>query len=101
VSLGPERRLCPVGDADHAEDLRQVRLHRLLADRELARDQLVRKALRDKAQDFLLALGERVERRRRAARAQERPSRARVERGLAAAARTAFAISSGSASFRR
>ena len=45
VPLGPERGLRPVGDADRAEDARQVRLHRLLADRELARDQLVRQAL--------------------------------------------------------
>ena len=45
VALGPQRRLGAVGDAELAEDPRQVRLDRLLADLQPARDQLVRQAL--------------------------------------------------------
>ena len=63
--------------------LRQVRLHRLLADRELARDQLVRQAPRYEAQDILLALGEPVERSCGAARVRSACRRAGVERRLA------------------
>jgi len=42
VALDPEDRLHAIGDADLPEDAREVRLHRLLADPELPRDQLVR-----------------------------------------------------------
>src|SRR4051794_18008885 len=51
----PERSLRPVRDADALEDVRQVRFDGLLADRELARDALVRQSSRDEAQDVLLA----------------------------------------------
>ena len=58
LSLGPERGLRSVGHADLLEDAGEVRLHGLLADPELARDQLVRQALRDAAQHLALALAQ-------------------------------------------
>ena len=42
VALGPERRLSAVADPELREHAREVGLHRLLADLQLARDQLVR-----------------------------------------------------------
>ena len=62
VPLGPQRRLRPIGDADRPEDAREMGLDRLLADRELARDQLVREAAGDEREHFALALREVVER---------------------------------------
>ena len=55
VALGPQRGLRAVGDADLREDAGQVRLDRLLADLEPARDQLVGQALGDEREDLALA----------------------------------------------
>src|SRR5688572_2077264 len=83
VPLGPQRSLRPVGDPDRAEDARQVRLHGLLADRELARDQLVRKAARHHPQYLALTFRELVERRSRDTVLKQSAPGARIERRLA------------------
>src|SRR3954452_8141899 len=58
VALGPERGLRAVRDADRAEDVRQVRLHGLLADAQAHGDQLVGHPAADERQDGALALGQ-------------------------------------------
>src|SRR3954453_6822048 len=58
VTLCPQRGLGPIGDADLSENAREVRLDGLLADLELACDQLVGKSLGHEPQDFLLARAE-------------------------------------------
>ena len=85
VPLGPQRRLGAVGDAELAEDPREVRLDGLLADLEPARDQLVRQPL-DEQRRAPRARGRRAPRAGRAADAcvEDRAGGARVERGLAA-----------------
>src|SRR4051812_10765226 len=84
VALGPQRGLGAVGDVELAEDPRQVRLHRLVADLQLAGDELVGQALDEQREHFALALGQPGERIGLGAGREDRPRRARVERRLAA-----------------
>src|SRR4051812_23043377 len=89
------RQLDAVAHAELLEDVRAVRLDRLLADREDLGDLAVRVALRDELHDLLLARGERVldERLARAGAlgvvADESALGARVEERLAAHRRAA------------
>src|SRR4051794_20745097 len=55
VPLDPEDRLHAIVDADRAEDAREVRLHRLLADLEPPRDQLVRHPVEQQAEHLALS----------------------------------------------
>src|SRR5215470_14078503 len=55
VPLGPESRLCPVGYPDPLEELREMALHRLLADTELPRHLLVRSTAHDQLEHVALA----------------------------------------------
>src|SRR5436190_23504328 len=84
VALGPQRRLRAVGDAELAEDPRQVRLHGLLADLQAPGDQLVGEPVDEQLQDLALALRERRERVRGRARIQDGARGTGVERRLAA-----------------
>ena len=59
---GDDCRLSPVGDAELREDMADVRLHRLLRQRQLAGDALVREAAGDEDQDLALARSQAVER---------------------------------------
>ena len=84
MALGPQRGLGAVGDVDGAEDARQVRLDRLLADLEAAGDELVRQPLDEQLEDLALAGGEAVG---LGARGEDGARGAGVERGLAAGGR--------------
>src|SRR3954466_4894616 len=84
MALGPQRRLRAVGDVELAEDPREVRLHRLVADLQPARDELVREPLDEEREHLALALGEAGQRVGLGARGEDRPRRPRVERRLAA-----------------
>src|SRR6187551_3093651 len=53
--VGEDDRLDAVAQAELLEDVRDVRLHRRVADEELLADLGVRKAVRDQAKDLLLA----------------------------------------------
>src|SRR3954449_6683814 len=55
---GVHGRLRAVGEAELAEDVRDVRLHRALGDAELERDRLVRPPARELCEDLELARGE-------------------------------------------
>ena len=50
--------LRPVGELELAEDVRDMRFHRALADPQRGGDLLVRTAARDELQDFTLARGQ-------------------------------------------
>src|SRR5919206_2396576 len=62
--VGEHDRLHAVAEVELAEDARDVRLHRRLADDELLGDLRIREAARDQAQDLELARGEALQRRR-------------------------------------
>ena len=55
---GPNGRLGAVGDADLAQNVLDVLLHRLVADSQRLGDFFVRQAERELLEDFALALGE-------------------------------------------
>ena len=58
VALRPQRGLRAVGDPEHAEHAREVRLDGLLGDLQPAGDQLVGQPVADEGEDVELALGE-------------------------------------------
>src|SRR5262245_66134536 len=62
LPLCPDDRLYPVGHLDPAEDVRQVRLHRFLADAEAVGDQLVRQPVEQQREDLALARRDPLER---------------------------------------
>ena len=98
VPLRPERRLRAVGDADLPEDARQVRLHRLLADRRAAARSACSAGPRPTISEHLaLALGERLGRAppRRRALSSARAAFGSSGASPRAAASIAFASSSG------
>src|SRR5436190_364557 len=84
VALGPQGRLRAVGHVELAEDPREVRLHRLVADLQLARDELVGQSLDEQGEHLALALGQPGERVGLGARREDGARRARVQRRLAA-----------------
>src|SRR5262249_48358046 len=62
LTLCPEDRLDAVGHVDSPEDVRQVRLHGLLADTETLGDQLVRQSVEQEREDLALSRRDPLER---------------------------------------